>query len=33
MNKEEIIEIDAINMIERVGGTDLLSVVRQLIGM
>ena len=33
LNKEEIIEIDAINMIERVGGTDLLSVVRQLIGM
>ena len=30
---EEIIEIDAINMIEKVGGTDMLAVVRQLLGL
>ncbi|RGE46131.1 phage major tail tube protein [Comamonas testosteroni] len=30
---EDVIEIDAINMIEKVGGTDLMATVRQLLGI
>ena len=33
IGSEEIIEIDAINMIEKVGGTDMLATVRQLLGI
>lgn len=30
---EDVIELDAINMIEKIGGTDLLAVVRKLLGI
>lgn len=30
---EDVIEVDAINMIEKVGGTDLLATVRKLLGI
>lgn len=30
---EDIIEIDVLNMIEKVGGTDLLSTVREILGI
>lgn len=30
---EDVIEMDAINMIEKVGGNDLLATVRQLLGI
>lgn len=33
INGEEIIELDSINMIEKVGGTDMLETVRQILGI
>ena len=33
MDGEDVIEIDAINMIEKIGGADLMAQVRQILGI
>ena len=33
MDGEEIIEIDAVNMVEKVGGVDLIASVRSILGI